>query len=555
MIKRAALALLFSSILTTTALAEGQRVILVLDASGSMWGQINGRAKMDIAKDVVGKVLSTWKPEDDLGLVVYGHREKGSCTDIETMLPAGPLNANEYMSPVKSLVPKGKTPMTQAVKQAAEALKWTEQKSTVILVSDGVETCEADPCAVARDLEKAGIGFTVHTVGFGLDNKDAVGQLKCMAEETGGIAVVADNAEELELALKQTVEAKVEEPPPPPPAPEPEPALVDDFQGYVMMAEGVELPEPFISATNWVFYKDASGARGEYAYTVNRANGKGDIPGAGKYLIEVTSDTSKLELPYMHEEGKPNKVTVTLNAGIGKFSALLDEATPLTSQNATWVYSKADGTYLATAIGATATNLFTAGDYKLKLTDGSAEAEVAFKIEPGKTTETIVFLGAGSFKATAVYSPGGETITDGAAFELYKKAGVSGKGDWVTTEYGSGKLFKAPAGEYDLVVKEGLATATLPIKIEAGKEANYEVVLNAGYIAAETEGLTRYEIFEGKQLLDGSYKWLTTEYNAKLSIAANAGNYLVKAFGANDTLIGEKKIDVKAGERTQVSFP
>ena len=152
--KRAALALLFASILSTTALAEGQRVILVLDASGSMWGQINGRAKMDIAKEVVGKVLSSWKPEDDLGLVVYGHREKGSCTDIETVLPPGPLTIGEYMSPVKALVPKGRTPMTQAVRQAAEALKYTEQKGTVILVSDGLESCDADPCAVAAELEK-----------------------------------------------------------------------------------------------------------------------------------------------------------------------------------------------------------------------------------------------------------------------------------------------------------------------------------------------------------------------------------------------------------------
>ena len=110
-----------------------------------MWGQINGRAKMDIAKEVVGKVISSWKPEDDLGLVVYGHREKGSCTDIETILPPGPLTIGEYMSPVKALVPKGRTPMTQAVRQAAEALKYTEQKSTVILVSDGLEVMRCRP--------------------------------------------------------------------------------------------------------------------------------------------------------------------------------------------------------------------------------------------------------------------------------------------------------------------------------------------------------------------------------------------------------------------------
>ena len=87
-----------------------------------------------------------------------------------------------------------------------------------------MKSCDADPCAVAAELEKSGIGFTVHTVGFGLDDKNAIAQLKCMAEETGGIAVLAENADELESAFKQTVEAKVEAPPP---APEPAPPPVD----------------------------------------------------------------------------------------------------------------------------------------------------------------------------------------------------------------------------------------------------------------------------------------------------------------------------------------
>jgi hypothetical protein len=77
----------------TAALADGQRVILVLDASGSMWGQIGSKSKMDIAKQVVGKVIGTWKPEDELGLVAYGHRKKGACDDIETLIPPGPLDA------------------------------------------------------------------------------------------------------------------------------------------------------------------------------------------------------------------------------------------------------------------------------------------------------------------------------------------------------------------------------------------------------------------------------------------------------------------------------
>jgi Ca-activated chloride channel homolog len=344
--KRISLALLFTSFLSTLAVAEGQRVILVLDASGSMWGQINGTSKMDIARDVVGKVLKNWKPEDDLGLVVYGHREKGSCTDIETIMPPRPLDAEVYMSPIKNLVPKGKTPMTHAVRQAAEALKYTEQKGTVILVSDGLETCEADPCAVARDLEKAGVGLTVHTVGFGLDDKAAVAQLKCIAEETGGIAVLADNSDELESALKQTVEAKVEEPPPTAPAP----AITHDLTGHAVMAEGVELPKPF-DAVVWVFSQSLGGAEGEYISTEYGNDLKADMIKSGDMLATVTSDFAMIVVPFKHEDGKATVVSVNLNAGIVKFQGMMDESTDLPKDGPVWVFSKADGAYLATGYG------------------------------------------------------------------------------------------------------------------------------------------------------------------------------------------------------------
>ncbi|NJM29423.1 MAG: VWA domain-containing protein [Rhizobiales bacterium] len=214
---------------------EGQRVILVLDASGSMWGQINGKSKMEIAKEVVAKVVGTWKPSDELGLVAYGHREKGSCDDIQVLSEPGALDASAYLKSVNGLNPKGKTPMTKAVRMAAESLKYTKRKATVILVSDGIETCGLDPCAVADEIERLGVELTVHTVGFGLDDKGAVAQLQCLAERTGGIAVTANNADELEDALKKTV-ATAPSPPPEPAAPE------FNLIGSVKMAENAELP-------------------------------------------------------------------------------------------------------------------------------------------------------------------------------------------------------------------------------------------------------------------------------------------------------------------------
>ena len=286
---RSLLVFVFTLLMTLTAQAEAQRVILVLDASGSMWGQIDGRAKIDIAKEVVGKIVGTWKPEDELGLVAYGHRKKGACDDIETLIEPGPLNADAYMSAVKGLSPKGKTPMTQAVRQAAEALKYTEKQATVILVSDGIETCDPNPCAVAAELEKLGVNLTVHTVGFGLDDQGAVAQLKCLAEKTGGISIIAANADELKDALTKTVETA----PPPPPKPE---APEFNFKGHVAMAEGVELPAPFREPA-WTLYKSVNGEKGDYVQSEIGVDIKTKVAEPGDYILDIQDNTAHLVTP------------------------------------------------------------------------------------------------------------------------------------------------------------------------------------------------------------------------------------------------------------------
>ena len=97
--------------------------------------------------------------------------------------------------------PRGRTPLSDAVIQAAEQLRYTENPATVILVSDGRETCNADPCAVGLALEEAGIDFTAHVIGFDVSEQEDRAQLQCLAENTGGQFLTASNAAELADAL------------------------------------------------------------------------------------------------------------------------------------------------------------------------------------------------------------------------------------------------------------------------------------------------------------------------------------------------------------------
>jgi Ca-activated chloride channel family protein len=195
--------------------AEAPATIIVMDGSGSMWGQIDGRPKLEIARETVAGVLDTIPEGQTLGLLAYGHREKGNCGDIELMVPPAPGTGGQIRDAVNSMRFLGKTPLSDAVRQAAEALRYGESAATVVLVTDGLETCAADPCALGRELEAAGLNFTAHVIGFGLSVEEGA-QVACLAETTGGQYFEASDGEALGAALQATVTADL-----PPPAPLP----------------------------------------------------------------------------------------------------------------------------------------------------------------------------------------------------------------------------------------------------------------------------------------------------------------------------------------------
>ncbi|WP_226946421.1 MULTISPECIES: VWA domain-containing protein [Roseobacteraceae] len=186
------------------AQAEQANTIIVMDGSGSMWGQIDGRPKLEIARQTLAEVLVDFPPERGLGLLAYGHRRKGDCSDIELLVAPTPGTASELLSRANTMRFLGKTPLTEAVRRAALDLRSTEDAATVILITDGLETCAGDPCALGRELEQSGVDFTAHVVGFGLQGAETAA-LECLALETGGRYFDAGDARGLRDALNQTL--------------------------------------------------------------------------------------------------------------------------------------------------------------------------------------------------------------------------------------------------------------------------------------------------------------------------------------------------------------
>jgi Mg-chelatase subunit ChlD len=191
------------------ALSLNDRAVeIVVDASKSMWGQIDGRSKMEIAKSTLEEI-SYWLPDDlDLALRTYGSAsasERNDCADSSLLVPFGERNREYVRRAIAGLRPTGQTPIAYALTQAARDFDSLRSDRTLVLVSDGIESCGGDPVLAAYELRQQGI--VVHLIGFGLGNgadEDAA-SLRAIAAASGGRYVTAGSAAELKAALAQTV--------------------------------------------------------------------------------------------------------------------------------------------------------------------------------------------------------------------------------------------------------------------------------------------------------------------------------------------------------------
>ncbi|MDA2929080.1 VWA domain-containing protein [Acidobacteria bacterium AH-259-O06] len=161
------------------------QVLLILDGSGNMWGKVQGQTKMAIARSVLKRFLRAAPRKLEIGLMVYGHRRKEDCQDIELMVPIGKIEQPEMLEPIESINPLGHTPLAASLQRAAEVLENAPGGKTVLLVTDGKETCHGDPCKVAEDLKRADIDFVAHVVGFDIAEEETRTQLQCIATLLG----------------------------------------------------------------------------------------------------------------------------------------------------------------------------------------------------------------------------------------------------------------------------------------------------------------------------------------------------------------------------------
>ncbi len=184
----------------------GAALVFILDGSGSMWGRIKERPKIVIAKKVLADLIAEMGEETNLGLVAYGHRREADCRDVEVLVPLGRPDRDLVLKRLNSLSPKGKSPIGRAIRQTVDMVSEMKGPVTLILVSDGKETCGGDPCRLVKNLRETTLDFRMHVIGFAVTPEETE-ELECIARAGEGKYYSAQTARELEMAVRQlTVE-------------------------------------------------------------------------------------------------------------------------------------------------------------------------------------------------------------------------------------------------------------------------------------------------------------------------------------------------------------
>ncbi|WP_026582824.1 vWA domain-containing protein [Bacillus sp. J33] len=184
---------------------ENLNVEILLDASGSMAGKVNGKIKMDAAKESISKFVQSLPKEANVGIRVYGHKGTGSdkdktlsCSSSEMMYPISAYDESSFQSALNKIAPSGWTPIELAINEAKKDLANYDGESNtniVYLVSDGVSTCDDDPVKAAKQLYDSNIAPIINVIGFDVDS-EGQNQLKRIADTTEGLyAQVSDGSQ------------------------------------------------------------------------------------------------------------------------------------------------------------------------------------------------------------------------------------------------------------------------------------------------------------------------------------------------------------------------
>ncbi|RKD25624.1 hypothetical protein BEP19_01385 [Ammoniphilus oxalaticus] len=191
---------------------------ILLDASGSMAGRLDGKTKMQLAKEAVAEFVSGLPENTLVSLRVYGHKgsnqpagKEESCAKTEEIYQLSGYEQQAFSEALNRFEPTGFTPLARAIEEGgqdllAAAVDNPNVKSVMYVVSDGEETCGGDPVEAARQIQESEIEAVVNIIGFDIESHERAA-LEAIASAGNGKYFHADTGKQLRDSFrKETTE-------------------------------------------------------------------------------------------------------------------------------------------------------------------------------------------------------------------------------------------------------------------------------------------------------------------------------------------------------------
>lgn len=454
--------------------------IVVLDGSGSMGGPLEGQdvVKFDMASHALLQLLTKAQPQSRAGLVTFGNRRKGDCSDVDVAIPAATGNLDQFTAVFGKIGPTGKGPLVQGVREAAKALP-TDAPGTLIVIHDDIDNCRQDVCAAATDIARMIPKVTVHVISISLD-KTTPEKMSCLATTTGGRVFEARDAASVESSLGEALalanvtgpgDPKLIEPPAAAIAPGPSSGPPSLHLSAGLAASGPALA----AAVQWRVL--TAGIAGQVVKEANVPVFSSELP-AGSYVVEARYGNAHASQTIEVAPQGQTQARLSFEAANLKVTTGLADAT-LTVSALGDKTSPPKPVYVGH--GAQAELVVPAGTYRIAARGGLAAKQQDITLAVGDVTPVDFSLGTGKLELSSQNKEGGEAL-DGTIFVLLVDDPDAPQGRReLARSIAPHPNFVLPAGTYYVSAKLGAAETRERIAIGTGDIVKRVITLNGAW--------------------------------------------------------------------------
>jgi Ca-activated chloride channel homolog len=177
--------------------------MIVFDGSGSMMATTDGLSRLQSAKLAMERVVPPVSAIRPVGLTVYSGNFN-VCDNVRVLVTPAVGSGPAILDALSDVQPGGATPLGAAVRRGVTYFRERAEAATLVVVTDGEESCGDNICQLANQISESQPPLEVHVIGYGLDRQQEQ-SLRCLSSRNSGRFTTVNTTGELVDALQQAL--------------------------------------------------------------------------------------------------------------------------------------------------------------------------------------------------------------------------------------------------------------------------------------------------------------------------------------------------------------